>query len=133
LCLAWAWHATTPLLATWPHAAVGAYAAAAGLARPASDTSERPDPGIGEEARWLGGGGHGEWVARWRRPQRADATVQVSGAVERGVGKLDGAVEAKRGREVFFLNGHVWEHSAVVSAGAASVYPGTLTRALPFE
>jgi hypothetical protein len=99
---AWARHATAPLLAAWPHAAVGTYAAAAGLAQPASGTSERPDPSGGEEARRLSGGGHGEWVARWRRPQRADAMVQVSGAVERGVGKLGGVVEAKRGREIFF-------------------------------
>ena len=47
----------------------GAYAAAAGLARPASGTGRRPDPGGNEEARRLGGGGRDEQAAGWRRPR----------------------------------------------------------------
>jgi len=46
-----------------------ACAAVAGLARPASGTGERPDPGGNEEARRLGGGGRDEQAAGWRRPR----------------------------------------------------------------
>jgi len=38
----------------------GTCAAATGLAQPASDTGEWPDPGSSEEARRLGGGGRDE-------------------------------------------------------------------------
>jgi hypothetical protein len=62
------------------------------------------------EARRLGGGGHGEQASQWRWPQRADAVVQESSTVERGVGKVGGAAEA----EVEYGRGVTrWRRSAV--------------------
>jgi hypothetical protein len=46
------------------------------------------------------------------------------------VGKVGDAVEAKRSSEIFFWKERVGEDE-VASAGAASVRPDMLTRALP--